>query len=684
MLASIDTLKEILIPKETKIISFDVFDTLLIRKTDPPERTKQFACRIAVERQLVDTSASVLLAARNKIENRIRNVNGELGYDLEVSVPDVFSELSRELVGDTSLTNELLDVEYETESLLILPMPGMRDFIQSLAGRFRIVAISDTYLPAIIVKRLLDAAGYRDMFETIYCSCDHLLNKGSGRLFTRVLENMGAMPNTMLHIGDNFVSDYFVPRSQGITATLLFDQWNLLRRSKLRNMALRENHSGYWFGISVHTSLSECKRGIGKNINNNMDVWGKQIVAPLLSGFIHKLVDMVREKSVKNIYFLAREGFLLKKLFEVLWRSLYSDEPPCLTYLCISRFTAFIASVRDIGDREMALALLGVQTLKHFFGRFGLTETPSLIKLLEEYDLRISDCCTDIQIIEKLKLLCADERFRSLVFARAKAMRKVLRSYLEGQGVYSGFETIMLVDVGWLGTIQDCLEHAFKEDDAFPVLDGVYIGLSSPVFPVANNKIGLIYDYRNSLPEEMAISLFRESLEFSCRSLHGTTLGYSRKAGDKILPVFSIDSTNINARKYIVSGILDIQKGVMEYIAEYASMIKLYGISSDVMARFAVQNYDLKTSFPKPELINALILMENSDDFGSSENRKILSSLSLKSILNPKGTLKCFLDTPWREATLAKSKIPFINDAYFALKRLICWKRIMSIAEKVK
>ncbi|MDD2308770.1 MAG: HAD hydrolase-like protein [Desulfuromonadaceae bacterium] len=678
MLTSTEKITKILNGAVPDIVSFDVFDTLLIRKTDPPENTKRFAARIAVERKLVDISIVDLLTARNQIEKQLREQNRRIGFDAEVSVQEIFSELSQMLIHNASLTEKLIAVEFEVESMLIRPMPGMLSVLRALAGRCRIIAISDTYLPRSFVERLLRKAGYDDALEMVFCSSDYLLNKGSGRLFGTVMEKMGIGPHQMLHIGDNFISDYFIPKSKGILSHLLYDQWNLQRRFRLNSITSREHKSDYWFGFSVHSSLSEGSEKINASEKYGFyEEWGRGIVAPLLVSFIHGLAEKVRTGSVDSLYFMAREGFLLKKMFDVFWQSMYPDEPPRTVYLCISRYTAFISSIREMGDRERILAFNGVRKVESFLTRLGLRDMTRLAGLLEEFNLKLSDDCTDKYIMRKMDLLFGDDRFLGMLLSRAKNMRSALRAYLKEHGFFTDNRgTSMLVDIGWLGTIQDSLEHAFRDDASFPNLEGAYLGLNSPVYNVANRKAGLIYDYRHALPEEMAIGLFRESLEFTCRSLHETTMGYQRNSRGKMMPVFSSNNTSLNERHRIASGILEIQKGVMHYLAEYASMVKMTGITSHAMSQFAVQYYDSKISFPNFEIIDVLSMMENSEDFGSEEKRGIVGSLSIFSLFRPSTTLRNFINTPWREALLAKSRIPFLKDAYFALKRFVCWKRI--------
>ena len=67
-------------------------------------------------------------------------------------------------------------------------------------------------------------------------SCEYKLNKGSGRLFGKILEIEGISPDEIIHIGDNTISDYFIPKGLGINSILLFDEWNLKRRKFLQKL----------------------------------------------------------------------------------------------------------------------------------------------------------------------------------------------------------------------------------------------------------------------------------------------------------------------------------------------------------------------------------------------------------------------------------------------------------------
>lgn len=64
------------------------------------------------------------------------------------------------------------------------------------------IFISDMYLPSNILKRMLIKCGYEN--PVVFVSCEEKCNKGSGRLFEKVIKKVGTISK---HYGDNYRSD---------------------------------------------------------------------------------------------------------------------------------------------------------------------------------------------------------------------------------------------------------------------------------------------------------------------------------------------------------------------------------------------------------------------------------------------------------------------------------------------
>jgi hypothetical protein len=256
-------------------------------------------------------------------------------------------------------------------------------------------------------------------------------------------------------------------------------------------------------------------------------------------------------------------------------------------------------------------------------------------------------------------------------------MRELLEQYLRQLGFFSNGSRIALIDVGWTGTIQDCIEEIFGESPDFPAITGYYLALNPPITKSQRNKKGLIYDFRKSYPEEMSITFFREALEFSCRSYHGSTIGYKKLGNGRVIPLFDKHSYNWMLEKQINKYILLIQKGIIDFAKEYLRLVKILSINPIELQPFVVKLYDLYLGFPPKEYINALEKVVNTDDFGSDKIRTIVKNFSLREmLLSSDKFFQSLIETPWREASLSKMGIPFLSTCYYLVKRLVCWNRI--------
>ncbi len=319
MIYNIKKLTRFTFPDDIKLISFDVFDTLLIRKIEPPSAVKQLVSSLVSKLGYLDIDPDKLLALRNSIEEDLRVETQQNGFDDECSLVEVVDRLVKHLGAESSLKNALLELELKTEKSLVSPMPFIREFLLKLRSRYRLVAVSDTYYPGEMVNHLLNHCGYNNVFDMIYCSCDYKFNKGSGNLFRKILEVNDLPAHEVLHIGDNLISDYLVPRTIGMQAVYIHDDWNLLRKAEIHFSPVARQKNGFWKARSFMRAV----QSIDGDRNSSVDVlylWGKHILGPLLAVYIHLMILEIQREGIQRAFFIAREGFILKKIFTEFWR----------------------------------------------------------------------------------------------------------------------------------------------------------------------------------------------------------------------------------------------------------------------------------------------------------------------------------------------------------------------------
>ena len=84
----------------------------------------------------------------------------------------------------------------------------------------KIIIISDMYLDSSIIEEILQNCGYDLADVPIYVSSEYGKTKRSGNLFRTVLEHEEVEAGKVLHIGDNLISDYLMPKKCGMKSFL--------------------------------------------------------------------------------------------------------------------------------------------------------------------------------------------------------------------------------------------------------------------------------------------------------------------------------------------------------------------------------------------------------------------------------------------------------------------------------
>lgn len=206
-----------------KLRTVDVWDTLLRRDCHPE------CIKLATAYRLLLTHSTELLGeyrdlrllyeARVSIEARLAGLASEAGRDGEYEITHVLREWLAVVLGrsDTTLAYELVEYELLVEKARSYPDADIGALLGS-QGDMRTVFLSDFYMGADMLARLLAAKGLCDRVPEGIVSCDVGLNKRSGRLFGHVQALYGVMPHEHLHIGDNQWSDVEAARAAGVTA----------------------------------------------------------------------------------------------------------------------------------------------------------------------------------------------------------------------------------------------------------------------------------------------------------------------------------------------------------------------------------------------------------------------------------------------------------------------------------
>ena len=293
--------------KKHEIISFDIFDTLLIRPYVKP--TDLF---LHIEK---------LYKIKGFYKNRImaEKLAREKYIDFEeVTLNQIYEEIDEKY-------KRFKEIEIELEERILTTHKENKkiyDYASSLGKK--IIITSDMYLPKKTIEKILTKNNYTNYYK-LYLSSDLMLTKASGNLYKYIIEDLKVAPSSIMHIGDNFHSDFNNPKLYGIDSIYIekiIDTFleNNIRAKKLLN----ENKNNIGISIMLGLSAFSCINKNDKKENNNdkeNNYWrnfGFVYGGPAVFSYMNWLKKQIIKDNINEVLFVARDGYSLKKVFDLI------------------------------------------------------------------------------------------------------------------------------------------------------------------------------------------------------------------------------------------------------------------------------------------------------------------------------------------------------------------------------
>ena len=210
----------------TKVVSFDVFDTLLVRPFWYPVDLFQFLDKEAEE--LEGTTDLINFSVfRREAETKAREEVCREGRE-DLTLKEIYGYIERTGVFHPETVRRMMEKELELELRFCRARKSALRLVRFAAEQGkRIVAISDMYLPSGFIGKLLKKNGFPE-FERIFVSGETGYTKVSGRLYEHAAGELKTGYGSIIHIGDNLRSDVKVPEKLGIRAVPFYRAIDLM------------------------------------------------------------------------------------------------------------------------------------------------------------------------------------------------------------------------------------------------------------------------------------------------------------------------------------------------------------------------------------------------------------------------------------------------------------------------
>lgn len=194
-----------------KIVSFDIFDTLIEREVWVPQKVFSIVgIRVLGERSGKEFCNARVTAERNAREKSITG---------EVNLSDIYDSLE----GYDHLREKLMFEEMNVElEMCKQKVRGHELYRKAIEQGKRVILISDMYLSSTFLLKMLGKCGINEI-EKLYVSCENGCSKRSGLLFGHVLIDEDVLPKNIIHIGDDYTADVKGSGMNGIDSIWLWD-----------------------------------------------------------------------------------------------------------------------------------------------------------------------------------------------------------------------------------------------------------------------------------------------------------------------------------------------------------------------------------------------------------------------------------------------------------------------------
>ena len=621
-----------------KIISFDIWDTIIKRKCHP-EETKLATARYIVlkyESKLKDKYKNIyeILKRRDEIEAKECKKNKEKGFDEECRILDVFKILEKEIFKDElNIEDELLKEEIEAEKRVIFINPEILPIFEKYKD-LKMYCISDFYMSSESLKELLDYLKIPVKIEKIYSSADYLLNKRTGNLYKKAEEELKIKPEDHIHVGDNVYSDIEMAKSLGIET---------IKTTKQEFDFVPEKGRKLGFDLSCVKKDESSKEN--RLFNTGVDL------APLLYFYGYSIVEYAIKNKIPIVYYATREGETFIKIHELIKENNpFGVEVPNCDIIEVSRMGTFSASLKEFSITELLRlwSQYREQSMKALFKTLAIDIKPYQ-KYMDKYDIDIEEkiICPwfDIRVQE----LCLDEEFTKQVNKEIKRKKEEILEYFEkSKGIVNDDKPMFMVDIGWRGTIQDNLAYIFTNKK----IGGYYLTLYDfyNIQPKHTYKLSFIDD--KTIRDNEVASMIT-LLEWIYNPGTGSVTGY--KDG-KAIRKAKEDETKV-VKEYIKP----MQEGMFEAAKVINEYMKYHPYEAEETKQYV---YDLirRTKVnPSKELIEAYYSMVFNDTFGTAEYVEKDDKLTAMQKLNIFKCRNMLRDETWKEAFIVYNNLGYMN-----------------------
>lgn len=572
------------------IVSFDIFDTLIFRPMGQP--TDVFY--LIGEKLQISNFKNIRIWAEGDARLKCDQKHGHM----EISLEDIWDNIYED-VGNLALNG--MQTEIDTELSLCYANPFMSEVWKALRQKeVRIIVVSDMYLPKSVLEQMLQKNGFTG-YEKLYVSCEYGKNKASGTLFKKVRNDYST--ERIIHVGDNPHSDHEMAVKNGFD-TLPYGNVN-------KNMLMYRPYDMSYLVGSAYRGLVSNRLYNGLYSYSMEYEYGFIYGGLFVLGYCEFIHDYSKKHDVDTLLFLARDGDILKKVYD----RLYPQENTHYVYW----------------SRKAATVLMAEEDKHDYFRRFiyhKVNQNYTIGEILKSMQLdflipelkdwkeiwlarRINqkeafvDLQADDQLTDKNGYLL--RRFIEAKWDRVitlySSQNQAAKKYYAG--ILADSREAVAVDIGWAGSGAIVLSHLVENVWHIPCsVTGIIAGTNtihnaepdaSEPFLQSGKLVAYLYSQSHNRdllkkhdPNKDYNVYWELLLSSPTPQFSGFQTGKRIRSGSEDRYLSDLDIT-LQFGKYDANqdGIKEIQRGIMDFVDDYTGHFRDFPYMMNISGRDA-------------------------------------------------------------------------------------------------
>lgn len=371
--------------------------------------------------------------------------------------------------------------------------------------------------------------------------------------------------------------------------------------------------------LPIYDSINEFDNG-----KTELEIISFKVTGPVIVSYVFWILKDAIKNNISRIYFLARDGYLLKSVAEIFCEK-FNLDIEC-RYLYCSRISLRTPTYYFIGDEAYDLLMLGGYNVTPYslLERVGFSESEREY-LYKKCNIDINQehvCLSKKKLHEVSKILKKDSVYIKKVEEVSKSKFPNTIHYFKQEGLMD-IDTVAIVDSGWTGSMQRSIRQLLNKSGVKPKIVGYYFGL----YDTPNDEKDGIYKawcFSKNSELKFKSSFCNNLFECMLSAPHGMTIDYVYEE-NKYVPVLGTSHNEKMLKK-----IEEQQNAVLSFTKEAIKRIDFNDFNPEIHRKITKEILGCLMKKPTKGQVEAFKDFAFNDDILDDSKNKIVSKQEIK------------------------------------------------------